>query len=56
MDLAASIQEITNEAMIKIAKNLRKEFDIPNLCLAGGVALNCVTNGKIIEENIFENI
>ncbi len=56
MDLAASIQEITNEVMIKIAKNLRKEFDIPNLCLAGGVALNCVTNGKIIEENIFENI
>ena len=56
MDLAASIQEITNEVMIKIAKNLRKEFNIPNLCLAGGVALNCVTNGKIIEENIFENI
>ena len=56
MDLAASIQEITNEVMIKITKNLRKEFDIPNLCLAGGVALNCVTNGKILEENIFENI
>jgi carbamoyltransferase len=56
MDLAASIQEVTNEVMIKICKNLRKEFNIPYLCLAGGVALNCVTNGKILEENIFKDI
>jgi len=56
MDIAASIQKITEEIMIKLAKSIRKEYGIKNLCLAGGVALNCVANGKILEEKIFDNI
>ena len=56
MDIAASIQKVTEDIMIKIAKSLKKEFDISNLCLAGGVALNCVANGKILNEKIFDNI
>ena len=56
MDIAASIQEITEDVMIKLAKSLKEEFKISNLCLAGGVALNCVANGKILQENIFDNI
>ena len=56
MDIASSIQKVTEEIMILICKNLRKEFQIKNLCLAGGVALNCVANGKIIKEKIFDNI
>ena len=56
MDIAASIQIVTEKIMIMLAKSLRKEFRIKNLCLAGGVALNCVANGKILEERIFENI
>jgi carbamoyltransferase len=56
MDIAASIQKVTEDRMIKIAKSLREEFGIPNLCLAGGVALNCVANGKILKEKIFDNI
>ena len=56
MDIAASIQKVTEEIMIKLAKSIRAEYKIPNLCLAGGVALNCVANGKILNENIFENI
>jgi carbamoyltransferase len=56
MDVAASIQKVTEDIMIKLVKPLRKEFNIPNLCLAGGVALNCVANGKILKEKIFENI
>ena len=56
MDIASSIQKVTEEVMLKLAKSLREEFKISNLCLAGGVALNCVANGKIIEEKIFENI
>ena len=56
MDIAASIQKVTEEIMIKLAKSIRKEFGISNLCLAGGVALNCVANGKILKEKIFENI
>ena len=56
MDIAASIQKITEEIMIKLAKAVRKEFNIKNLCLAGGVALNCVANGKILKEEIFDNI
>ncbi len=56
MDIAASIQKVTEEIMIKISKAVRKEFGIKNLCLAGGVALNCVANGKILSEKIFENI
>ena len=56
MDIAASIQKVTEEIMIKLAKSIRKEYEVKNLCLAGGVALNCVANGKILEEKIFDNI
>ena len=56
MDIAASIQKVTEDIMIKLAKSLKEEFNIPNLCLAGGVALNCVANGKILKEKIFDNI
>ena len=56
MDIAASIQKVTEAIIIKIAKSLKEEFNIPNLCLAGGVALNCVANGKILKEKIFDNI
>ena len=56
MDIAASIQKVTEEIMISLAKSIQKEYGIKNLCLAGGVALNCVANGKILQEKIFENI
>ena len=56
MDIAASIQQVTEDIMIKLTTSLRKEFNIENLCLAGGVALNCVANGKILKKNIFKNI
>ena len=56
MDIAASIQKVTEDIMIKLAKSLKEEFNIPNLCLAGGVALNCVANGKILKEKIFDKI
>ena len=56
MDIAASIQKVTEEIMIKLVRSLKEEFNIPNLCLAGGVALNCVANGKILQEKIFEKI
>ena len=56
MDIAASIQKVTEEIIIKLAKSIRKEYGIKNLCLAGGVALNCVANGKILKEKIFDNI
>ena len=56
MDIAASIQKVTEEIMIKLSKSIREEYGIKNLCLAGGVALNCVANGKILKEKIFDNI
>jgi len=56
MDIAASIQKVTEDVMIKLIKSLKEEFNLPNLCLAGGVALNCVANGKILKEKIFDNI
>ena len=56
MDIAASIQKVTEEIIINLAKSIRKEYGIKNLCLAGGVALNCVANGKILKEKIFDNI
>ena len=56
MDLAASIQFLTEEILIKLLKSLKKDYKIDNLCLAGGVALNCVANGKIYDEKLFENI
>ena len=56
MDIAASIQKVTEEIMIKLTKSIRSEYGIKDLCLAGGVALNCVANGKILQEKIFDNI
>ena len=56
MDIAASIQAVTEEIVLKIAKSESKKHNVSNLCLAGGVALNCVANGKILKEKIFENI
>ena len=56
MDIAASIQKVTEEIMLKLVKSIREEYNIKNLCLAGGVALNCVANGKILREKIFDNI
>ena len=56
MDIAASIQKVTEDIIIKLTKSLKEEYKIANLCLAGGVALNCVANGKILRSKIFENI
>jgi carbamoyltransferase len=56
MDIASSIQEVTEEIVLKICKYLKKKYNINNLCLAGGVALNCVANGKILENKIFDNL
>ncbi|MDB2515178.1 carbamoyltransferase [Candidatus Pelagibacter bacterium] len=56
MDIASSIQNVTEEIMIKLVRSIRNEYNIKNLCLAGGVALNCVANGKILQEKIFDNI
>ena len=56
MNIASSIQKVTEEIMIKLAKSIQKEYGLKNLCLAGGVALNCVANGKILKEQIFENV
>ncbi len=56
MDLAASIQLVTEEIVLKLAKSLREETGIKNLCLAGGVALNCVANGKLLQEKVFQDI
>jgi len=56
MDIAASIQAVTEEIVLRITKNISQKYKIKNLCLAGGVALNCVANGKILKEKIFENI
>ena len=56
MDMAASIQAVTEEVMLKIVSSLSEEFNQKNLCLAGGVALNCVANGKIQRSGYFENI
>lgn len=56
MDMAASIQAVTEEIVLRIIKFLFKEFKLPNLCMAGGVALNCVANGKILKEGLFKNI
>ena len=56
MDLAASIQVVLEEIILKICENVKMEYGITNLCLAGGVALNCVANGKILKKGIFENV
>ena len=56
MDLAASIQAVTEEVVLRLCRSLAAETGEKNLCLAGGVALNCVANGKVLREKIFENI
>ena len=55
MDLARSLQDVTEEVMLRMARHVRKETGERNLCLAGGVALNCVGNGKILREGIFDD-
>jgi carbamoyltransferase len=56
MDLARSIQDVTDEIILRIARHIRKQTGQRNLCLAGGVALNCVANGRILRERIFDRI
>ena len=56
MDLAASVQKVIEDVVLKLAKNIAKETGERNLCLAGGVALNCVANGILLREKIFNNI
>ena len=56
MDIASSIQEVTEDIMLRITNSLANEYNIKNLCLAGGVALNCVANGKILRSGKFKNI
>ena len=56
MDVASSIQSVTEEVMLRLTNSLAGEYKIENLCLAGGVALNCVANGKILRDNKFKNI
>ena len=56
MDIAASIQAVTEEIVLRLTKNAALEYKIKNLCLAGGVALNCVANGKILKNKIFNKI
>lgn len=56
MDLAASIQEVTEKIVIRMARSLAQEYKVENLCLAGGVALNCVANGKLLKDGSFKQI
>jgi carbamoyltransferase len=56
MDIAASVQAVTEEVIVAITRSLSKEYNIPNLCMAGGVALNCVANGKIYRDKSFKDI
>ena len=56
VDLAASIQAVTEEVVLRLVRGLATETGLPNLCLAGGVALNCVANGKVLRDGAFENI
>jgi carbamoyltransferase len=56
MDLARSIQEVTEEVVLRLVRNLRREIGVENLCLAGGVALNCVANGRILREAPFKGL
>ncbi len=56
MDIASSIQAVVEKIILKIVTNIQKETKINNLCLAGGVALNCVANGKILKKNVFKNL
>jgi len=56
MDIAASVQAVTEQVVLTMTRSLAKEYNIPNLCMAGGVALNCVANGKILRDKAFKDI
>src|SRR5205823_2975637 len=56
MDIAASIQQVTEEIMLKMGRHVHAKTGMKNLCLAGGVALNCVGNGRLLREGPFEHI
>jgi len=56
MDLARSVQEVTEEIVLKMARHVKKETGMDYLCLAGGVALNCVANGKLLKSGLFDDI
>ena len=56
MDIAASVQAVTEKVVLTMTRSLAKEYSIPNLCMAGGVALNCVANGKILRDKAFKDI
>lgn len=56
MDLARSIQEVTEEVMLRVTKTLHRETGVEYLCMAGGVALNCVGNGRILREGPFKGL
>ncbi|MBS0222619.1 MAG: carbamoyltransferase [Proteobacteria bacterium] len=56
MDLAASVQAVTEEIVLRLGRSVKKETGARNICLAGGVALNCVANGKLLREGLFDNI
>src|SRR6266446_2125385 len=56
MDLARSIQEVVEEVILRMARHVRKSTGLCNLCLAGGVALNCTANGRLLRENIFDEV
>ena len=56
MDLAASLQSVTDEIVVRLCRDLARQYGIRNLCLAGGVALNCVANAKILQDGAFERI
>ena len=56
MDIAASIQQVTEQIVVKLARTAREQTGAKQLCLAGGVALNCVANGKLLREKIFDDI
>jgi len=56
MDIAASVQAVTEKVILTMTRSLAKEYNIPNICLAGGVALNCVANGKILRDKAFKDI
>ena len=56
MDIASSIQAVTEEVVLLLTKDIAKKYKVKNLCMAGGVALNCVANGKVLKEKMFKNI
>jgi carbamoyltransferase len=56
MDIAASIQEVTNTVLLRLTRDLAATYGVPNLCMAGGVALNCVANGKVVRDGHFKQV